>query len=353
MKPIKHLTICLTMLILFGGAARPVSAQMNVREKVEVKIISDEADCVMNILYKKNNNIAITESDWQKLFESEGYIRLKKREEAIKKPFTDAGFKSFVLSDSLERKRQILGKTLEKWKSAEILNAAGKTMAYLPEGSSIKAKIYIEIKPKSNSFVFDMEKDPAIFLYLNPDVSKEKFENTLSHELHHIGMAQNCDKAFELSIAALPENVKNTIRWIGAFGEGYAMIAAAGGPDTAPHAVSSQSEKDRWQNDMLNFNRDLKKVEAFLKDIISEKLKGEQITDKGMEFFGIQGPWYTVGWKMSMVIEKTDGHEKLLECICNPRLLLPVYNSAVPEYNRRYNENLIMWSVSFVKEITK
>ena len=50
---------------------------------------------------------------------------------------------------------------------------------------------------------------------------------------------------------------------IGAFGEGFAMLAAAGGPDVHPHAVSSPEERARWDKDMLNFNDDLKKVECF------------------------------------------------------------------------------------------
>ena len=34
--------------------------------------------------------------------------------------------------------------------------------------------------------------DPAIFLYLDPTETKEEFENTLAHELHHIGYGSGC-----------------------------------------------------------------------------------------------------------------------------------------------------------------
>jgi len=38
--------------------------------------------------------------------------------------------------------------------------------------------------------------------------------------------------------------------WIGAFGEGFAMLAAAGGPAIHPHAVSSPEERARWDKDV-------------------------------------------------------------------------------------------------------
>ena len=46
-------------------------------------------------------------------------------------------------------------------------------------------------------------------------------------------------------------------------GEGFAMLAAAGGPDIHPHAVSDAKERARWDHDLANFNEDLKKVESF------------------------------------------------------------------------------------------
>jgi hypothetical protein len=33
------------------------------------------------------------------------------------------------------------------------------------------------IKPKTNSLVFEVDTDPAIFLYIDPEISREKFEN--------------------------------------------------------------------------------------------------------------------------------------------------------------------------------
>jgi hypothetical protein len=51
------------------------------------------------------------------------------------------------------------------------------------------------------------------------------------------------------------------LNWIGGFGEGFAMLAAAGGPDVHPHAVSASDERARWDKDVANFNDDLKNVQ--------------------------------------------------------------------------------------------
>lgn len=95
------------------------------------------------------------------------------------------------------------------------------------------------------------------------------------------------------------------------------MLAAAGSPDTHPHSVSSPEILARWDKDAANFNNDLKKVERFFFDILENRLTQEEIQKTTSSFFGVQGAWYTVGWKMSSMIEKTFGRKKLIECICD------------------------------------
>ena len=41
-------------------------------------MVTDEADAVLDILAKKENGRQITDADWRKLFESEGYVRSAK-----------------------------------------------------------------------------------------------------------------------------------------------------------------------------------------------------------------------------------------------------------------------------------
>ena len=327
-------------------------AQTSMPSAVNVHLVADEAEAVLAILAKRKANQPITEADWQRVFSSEGYIRLKKRETSMERSFEDSDFKNFVLSDQLAQQAQSLEETLIRWRGADISGAARLALAYLPKAARISAKIYPVIKPRENSFVFDLNSDPAIFLYLDPKVRREEFENTLAHELHHIGYGISCpSKHTSGEIGRLPLNSQEVVKWIGAFGEGFAMLAAAGGPDVHPHAVSSQEKRARWDKDMANFNEDLKKVEKFFLDILENRLAQEDVQKAASSFYGIQGPWYTVGWKMSVLIEKTFGRAKLIECICDQRKLLPTYNKAAAKHNRISREPLAIWSAAVINGI--
>ena len=334
--------ICGLLLIL--------TAQSVAFAVVNVRLVTDEAEAVLAILTKKKAGEAITDADWQRVFQSEGYVRLKQRETSMQRSFEETDFKTFVLSDQLSARLPALAETFARWRQADLTRAAGLALAYLPKDASIRAKIYPVIKPRDNSFVFDVKNDPAIFLYLDPAVSREKFENTLAHELHHIGYGSTCPrKDVSDEIGKLPQSTQNLLTWIGAFGEGFAMLAAAGGPNVHPHAVSSAGDRTRWDKDVANFNEDLKKVDSFFVEILENKLNADQIREKGFSFFGVQGPWYTVGWRMSVLIEKTYGRAKLIQCMCDQRLLLSTYNRAAAKYNRTASKQLALWSAAVVK----
>jgi hypothetical protein len=238
--------------------------------------VGDEAEAVLSILETKNGNRPVTDADWKRLLATEGYLRLKKRELSMSRSFDDAEFKAFVLSDELAKGAALLRKTVDAWKQADMTAAAARALAYLPAGASIRAKIYPVIKPGKNSFVFEVKADPAIFLYVDPDETKDQFENTVAHELHHIGYG-------------------------GSF-----------------------------------------------RDVLEGRLKGDEISKVAYSFFGIQGPWYTVGWKMAVTIEKTYGRARLIKCFCDPRGLLPTYNQAAREHNRTSGDSLALWSQAVI-----
>jgi hypothetical protein len=340
-------------VLLLAGFASLCAAQPVFPKAVDVHLVTDEAEAVLAILSKKRLHHAPTDADWQRLFSSEGYTRLKRREAAMNRSFEDADFKTFVLSDALAERARALEETLERWKRADIGRAARLALAYLPRGAKIRAKIYPVIKPRENSFVFEVRDNPAIFLYLDPQVSRGKFENTLAHELHHIGYGSGCPaESTANAVAQLPESTQTAIKLVGAFGEGFAMLAAAGGPDIHPHVVSSAEERARWDRNVANFNGDLKKVEAFFLNVINKRLTNEQVQETTSSFFGVQGPWYTVGWKMSVVIEKAYGRAKLIQCICDQRRLLTTYNRAARKHNRHSVEQLALWSGDLLKAIT-
>ncbi len=330
-------------------------AQSAAAPALDVRLVTDEADAVLSILAKKKSNEPISAKDWERLFSSEGYVRLKKREAELKRTFTDDEFRTFVLSDELAGRAQVLQETLARWSHADLSGAASRALAYLPEGARIRAKIYPVIKPRTNSFVFETKTDPAIFLYIDPAITAAKFENTLAHELHHIGDSSSClPRLTSEEFNRLPEKTRTILEWVGAFGEGIAMLAAAGGPDVHPHEVSSPEERAQWNSVVANFNGDLRKVERFFLDIAEGKLVSEEgIREQGFSFFGIQGPWYTVGWKMAVTVEKVSGRPALISCLCDPADFLFSYNRAAADQNRSASTPLALWSPALLEPIRK
>jgi len=331
--------IILSASLCFFLFCAPSTKAIQKYSNIDLKLITDEAEAAILIMEKNAQYLEINETDWNRLFTSEPYIRLKKREEVMNRPFTDDEFKKFLLSDTLKPYINLFKNTLNNWKASDLTAAAQKALKYLPEGSKIKAKIYPVIKPKTNSFVFESDTDPAIFLYLNTNITREKYENTLAHELHHIGFAGTCS---EKVLSDSNKNYVTMTEWMGAFGEGIAMLAAAGGPDIYPHLYSIAADKERWDSDIKNFPDDIRKLDRFFLNIYNNKLTDKQIQDTGFSFFGIQGPWYTVGWKMASIVEKKFGREKLINCLCNMSDLLVLYNKAVDNTdNEKWSAELI------------
>src|SRR6476659_3955713 len=116
--------------------------------RVNIRVITDEADAVLAILAKRKAKQTLTDDDWQRVFSSEGYVRLKKRETAMRRSFEESDFKTFALSDELLARVDALSKTLQAWKSANTSHSAQLALTYLPKAAHINAKIYPVIKPR-------------------------------------------------------------------------------------------------------------------------------------------------------------------------------------------------------------
>lgn len=337
------------LIVRSAGAALAVAAAAPARAqqapgRLQLRFDPSEADAVLGIIAKHHAGQSAADSDWQRLFATEPYQRLKRREASLHRTFTDAEFQQFVLSDSVAARAATLQLTLDAWKRADLTAAAARAFAYLPADARIRAKVFVLIKPEINSFVFETRTDPAIFLYLDPVQTAAQFENTVAHELHHIGYS-TVSAPGDSAIAALPPGAKAAAEWVGAFGEGFAMLAAAGGPDVHPHAESPPADRARWDRDLANFNRDLLRVQGFLLDLVRGNLATQEARDSvGYSFFGVQGPWYTVGWKMAVTIEKRFGRARLIACMLDPRQVLAAYNEAAAAQNRAGGERLALWS---------
>jgi len=335
-----------------------LSAQAADNSRVQLTLDSSEADQILAILALRRDNKPVEEAQWQRLFATEPYQRLKQREKKIGEQFhdptvafSDADFEKFVLSEDLPKRAQRLQETIDQWRKADMHELAERILPYLPPSAVIRAKVYPVIKPGRNSFVWETSSNPAIFLYLDPEVSRQKFENTVAHELHHIGLA-SVESGYDRKIAVLTERARPAAEWMGAFGEGFAMLAAAGGPDVDPHAASSTAEHARWDHDMANFSTDLQSMNGFFLDILNGKFSSrDAIDEKASTFFGLQGPWYTVGYKMAVMVEKRFGRAALIETMLDPRRLLVLYNQAAAEQNAAGKEHLPLWSEELLTQV--
>src|SRR5437870_5629675 len=119
----------LGMLPALGGqdtASVPLS-------RIQLTLNAGEAEAALGILDKRVQGAPITDADWQRLFVTEPYTRLKKREASMHRDFTDDDFKTFVLSPELAAKAPELRHTLEAWKQADLAASARRVLTYLPE----------------------------------------------------------------------------------------------------------------------------------------------------------------------------------------------------------------------------
>jgi hypothetical protein len=300
--------------------------------RTDVQINTGQADAVLAILDGKDQ--------WSDLWKTDGYTRLKKRDAGMGRAFTDSEFREFVESADLKGRSGALSATLNEWKKADMELIGERIRSYLPPEAALKATVFIVIKPRSNSFVYELSTNPAIFLYLDPAKTKAQFENTAAHELHHAGLASLSRQDGE-KLAALPSNVRQAVQWLGAFGEGLAMLAAVGSPGVHPHRDSSAEDRARWDRDLKNVPQDMRAIEAFLLETVSGKLDEKQQREKGMSFFGTQGAWYTVGWKMAATVEKAKDRARLLDCMRDMRYLLSSYNDAAKDTEPRWSRDLL------------
>jgi hypothetical protein len=264
--------------------------------------------------------------------------------------FTDEDFEQFLLSpDAMARQRE-WEQTLAEMKQADMTAIGTRVLAWLPDGATIHARVFPEIKPKHNSFVWTKPEDgPAIFLYLERQ-SRDQFENIVAHECHHIGL-QSLEKRQEEVQAGLPENVKTAMHWLSSFGEGEAVLAAAGSVDRHPHWEDDALARARWDSDMMHFNADLEAVQQMLTEILDGTLKGDEAIGKRAEpFWGYQGAWYTVGYEMAVLVEKAYGRQAFNECLLDPRKLLTLYNKAALEANAQ-GATLATWSPDLLSRL--
>lgn len=330
---------------------------------VDLRIQPDEVEAVLAILDLRARGEQIPESAWKRLFATEGYARMMARERAINeqmglhREFKDEKFRRYFATDStILANRAVLREALDVWKRVDVERAGRRALAYLPAGTRIYGTIYPLLREETNSFIFELRSDnPAIFMYLSTGQTPESLENTLAHELHHIGSVTGCPGGHP----DLPDDRTVALYdWTGGFSEGLAVLAAAGSPDAYPVSHEEPELQEAWNNRQDSLAADIADLTAFYEAILDGSLTGDDISRTGFSFINRpgspQGPLYTVGWFMASTVERELGHDSVLATVCHPARLMGAYNRAAERINARNGEradSLPLWPSKILEQV--
>ena len=311
----------------------------------DVVIVRDAMDAALAILELRAAGREVPAAAWDSLFSSEGYGRLKERELGLRRPFSDSAFRAFLLSDTLLARLPALRQTAEIWRTIDLTDAVDRARTYLPPSTPIRARLYPLIKPATNSFV---HRSPdgvmGIFMYLDPTQPEGELQTTLAHELHHIGYSVACLSVRDSK--ATPAEQTLLVR-LGAFGEGLAMLAAAGSPDVNPNTLSRPEMKSAWDRGIAGVAGEFARIDSLIVDVATRRITSEDsVTARAVTFYGAQGPWYTVGWMMSSTIEQVSGRDRLIGVMCDPRWLILEYTviaSGARESLPKWSDKALKW----------
>jgi hypothetical protein len=145
------------LLVTIGFPAFLLGAQL--MNRVELKLDSSEAEAVLTILDRRAEQKPVTDTDWQMLFLTIPYQRLKKRETSMGRDFADAEFKRFVVT--LDARRGDLRRTLAAWKKVDLAAAAQRLLRNLPDEAMLHAAVYPAIKPQNKQLRLRGEYGPC------------------------------------------------------------------------------------------------------------------------------------------------------------------------------------------------
>jgi hypothetical protein len=129
------------------------------------------------------------------------------------------------------------------------------------------------------------------------------------------------------------------------------MLAAAGSPSVHPHAFDDDTIQARWDRDVAHASADIDDLSHFFASVLDGRVtNADSVEQKAFTYFGVQGPWYTVGWLMASTIERELGRDALVGSLCEPTHFIALYNDAARRANAR-GATLPIWSAELVKRL--
>jgi hypothetical protein len=336
-----------------AAVALPAWAQTS-PSPLDLSLEPDQARAVLAVLTARAGGDTVPDSLWARLHAAEGYRRAMERERGMNELFgldrgiNDASFREWVLSDASLEQLEARRDALAAWEAIDLEWAGARALAYLPPGTRLRATIYPIIREQKNSFVWEAgSDDPAIFMYVHPGKTAADLQHILAHELHHIGVAGVCTEA---GASATPEAAQ-VLRWLSGFGEGLAVLAAAGGPDGPTHPHDPPEVRDSWVARLDSLEQDMSELEGFFSEILGGRLSGDEIGRRGLTFLSRPGSpqaaFYTVGWHMAATVERVLGRGAVIASVCDPLRLLLDYQ----EVATKTPHEMPIWSVPFIQRI--
>ena len=86
-------------IFLLWSAIPAVAAEPDAEPHVlQVRIVTDEADAALAILEERARTGAVEPGSWERLWKSEGFVRLKKRQESFGAKDVEKEFRDFLTS---------------------------------------------------------------------------------------------------------------------------------------------------------------------------------------------------------------------------------------------------------------
>ncbi|MFO7653378.1 MAG: DUF5700 domain-containing putative Zn-dependent protease [Candidatus Krumholzibacteriia bacterium] len=351
--------VAMTMVLLL---ARPASGRGS--ERIDIALELDQAEAVLELLAVRAAGDEVPDSLWTRLLASEGYRRVMERERGMNERFgldrgiDDASFRAWALSGPAPAGLAERRAALDAWREVDLQRAGEQALAYLPAGTRLNGTIYPIVREQTNSFIWDLETEhPAIFMYVEPGRDAAELEHILAHELHHVGSAMAACPDMPAA-QDRPAGVRQVRRWLTAFGEGIAVLAAAGGPDGDTHPFAGPDERSAWSARLDSLASDMVELEDFLLALLEEELTGDDAGRRGMSFItrpgAPAGPFYSVGWHMAATVERVLGREAVVEADCEPARLLLAYDRAAAVLAQGDPDaSLPRWSPGFLERMER
>jgi hypothetical protein len=122
------------------------------------------------------------------------------------------------------------------------------------------------------------------------------------------------------------------------------MLAAAGSPSVHPHASDDDTIQARWDRDVSHAPTDVDELSRFFVSVVNGRVpSADSVRRQAFTYFGVQGPWYTVGWVMASTIERELGRDALVHSLCEPTRFIALYNDAAHRANSRCRHRLVRY----------